>query len=62
MQQLFKVLILYFLPLHVSGLIRHLQEEYTIILGSYFILNESVVLCYYILFIVYVRQILPLST
>jgi hypothetical protein len=30
-QQLFKAFILYFLPLHVSALVGHLQAEYTII-------------------------------
>jgi hypothetical protein len=35
-----------FLPLHVSALAGHLQAEYTIILGSYFTHNRSVVLCY----------------
>jgi hypothetical protein len=35
-----------FLPLHVSALGGHLQAEYTIILGSYFTHNGSVVLCY----------------
>jgi hypothetical protein len=28
-------IIFYILPLHVSALVGHLQEEYTIILGSY---------------------------
>jgi hypothetical protein len=35
-----------FLQLHVSALDGHLQAEYTIILGSYFTYNGSVVLCY----------------
>jgi hypothetical protein len=32
-----------FLPLYVSALVGHLQAEYTIILGSYFTHNGSVV-------------------
>jgi hypothetical protein len=35
-----------FLPLYVSAHAGHLQVEYTIMLGSYFTHNGSVVLCY----------------
>jgi hypothetical protein len=53
--------ILYILPLHVSALSGYLQAEYTIILGSYFTHNGSVVLCCLVLLIVYVWLLLPLS-
>jgi hypothetical protein len=35
-----------FLPLHALALAGHLQVEYTVILGSYFTHNRSIVLCY----------------
>jgi hypothetical protein len=40
---LFFIILNIFLPLHVSGLIGHLQVEYTIILRSYLNYNGSVV-------------------
>jgi hypothetical protein len=38
----------YILPLHVSAIVGHLQAEYSIILGSYFSYNGSVV---YLIFV-----------
>jgi hypothetical protein len=38
--------IFYILPLQISALVGHLEAEYTIILGSYFTHNGSIVLCY----------------
>jgi hypothetical protein len=35
----------FFLPLHVSALVGHLQAEYTNISGSYFTYNGSIVPC-----------------
>jgi hypothetical protein len=44
-KDVYSYIYIYFLPLRVSAPVGHLQEEYTIIPGTYCTYNGSVVLC-----------------